>query len=417
MILPAAQAPPTRWLGFIAVFLFALTPLVAYLSPLGFAPLLALGGLMAIPDLRRVRAQAWPVLILLLLALWAVVSLSWSPAAPDLSRMKGYDDLEGVTALKLVLQVTLYGAVVVALRGLSTPAALRADRVMTAGLLALAAFVLIDTLLGAAIFQKVRALTGDPIRVDFARIKISLPTYVQALLFWPVALILARRGGLLARGAIVALLACTAFCAWRLDADAPLAALVVGGVAWALVWRFGAAGAWILPPVIAAPFVLAPLVVLLGVETGLFAVLHRSLPQSWDARLDIWAYVADHIQTHPLRGWGMDASRAFGPAIPLHPHNAPLQLWLELGAVGVALATAFLCWIAYAIVRMAEEARGEAAMAAGVLATYLTIGALSFGVWQEWWLALGALAFIACNLARRAPVGFAKFGDKNSLNL
>jgi hypothetical protein len=31
-------------------------------------------------------------------------------------------------------------------------------------------------------------------------------------------------------------------------------------------------------------------------------------------------------------------------------------------------------------------------MAAAVLVSYLVIGGLSFGVWQEWWLGLGALS-------------------------
>jgi hypothetical protein len=39
-------------------------------------------------------------------------------------------------------------------------------------------------------------------------------------------------------------------------------------------------------------------------------------------------------------------------------------------------------------------------MAAAALVSYLVIGGLSFGVWQEWWLALGALTLIACGLAR-----------------
>ena len=36
---------------------------------------------------------------------------------------------------------------------------------------------------------------------------------------------------------------------------------------------------------------------------------------------------------------------------------------------------------------------------------YLVIGALSFGVWQEWWLALGALSAMVCvvlSISRRA---------------
>jgi hypothetical protein len=60
----------------------------------------------------------------------------------------------------------------------------------------------------------------------------------------------------------------------------------------------------------------------------------------------------------------------------------------------------FFCWLAYGVVRLCERSRAEAAMAAAALVAYLVIGGLSFGVWQEWWLALGALTLIACGLAR-----------------
>ena len=33
--------------------------------------------------------------------------------------------------------------------------------------------------------------------------------------------------------------------------------------------------------------------------------------------------------------------------------------------------------------------------------TFSTFGAFSFGVWQEWWLALGALAALSCAALQR----------------
>ncbi len=64
-------------------------------------------------------------------------------------------------------------------------------------------------------------------------------------------------------------------------------------------------------------------------------------------RLLIWSFVGDRIAEHPLRGWGLDSSRAIPGGrdpirpdetwLPLHPHNAPLQLWLELGVPGAVL--------------------------------------------------------------------------------
>jgi len=405
-----APARRTPWLAGVAIFLVVMTPLLAYVAPLGFAPLLALTGLLALPGLRGARAPAPPLLILIALALWALLSMSWSPAAVDPATLKDYGDIETLTAIKLVLQLATYGAAVVALRGLSEPAAGRAGTILAYVLAGLAVLVTIDAAAGAPIYQALHALTGEPIRPDVALVKVSMATYVLALLFWPASLILSRRG---APRAILLLVVGTLVTSKIVSSDACLVALAAGGLAWLLVRYVGRNGAKLLVGLVAAPFVLAPLAVLVGVETGAVAWLHRLVPASWDARLNIWTFAADHIQTHPFRGWGLDASRTFGLAIPLHTHNAQLQLWLELGAIGAALAGVFFCWLAYGVVRISERSRGEAAMAAGALVTYLVIGALSFGVWQEWWLALGALTLIACGLAR--AVGGPQWGDLDDL--
>ena len=387
----------TPWLGGVAIFVVVMTPLLAYLAPLGFAPLMALAGLLCLPGLRLTRAAAPPLLILVALALWAAVSLTWSPAAIDPSTLKGYGDIETLTALKLLLQLASYGAAVVALRALSEKSAERAGMILAYGMTALAVLVAIDAFDGAAIYQRFHLVTGDPIRPDLALVKVSTATYALALLIWPVTLILWRRN---APRAIWVLIAATLVASKIVSSDACLAALALGSVAWLMVRYGGAVGPRVLVGLVATPFVIAPLAVLVGVETGVIAWLHRLVPASWDARLNIWTFAADHIQSHPFRGWGLDASRTFGSAIPLHTHNAQLQLWLELGAIGAALAGVFFCWLAYGVVRISQRSRGEAAAAAGALVSYLVIGSLSFGVWQEWWLALGALTLIACGLMR-----------------
>jgi len=139
-----------------------------------------------------------------------------------------------------------------------------------------------------------------------------------------------------------------------------------------------------------------------GVRTGVMRFLHRHVAESWDARLDIWAYVSIVTAEHPLRGWGLDSSRTFGAAIPLHPHNAALQVWLELGAPGAALFGALVGWIAASLAVLARVQPSQAAAGAGALTAYLMIGALSFGVWQEWWVALGCLTVASLAVVRRA---------------
>ena len=58
MIQTPAAGRGAVWLGGVLVLLFSLTPLVAWLGPLGFAPLAAVCGLAAIWPLRRFNWRA-----------------------------------------------------------------------------------------------------------------------------------------------------------------------------------------------------------------------------------------------------------------------------------------------------------------------------------------------------------------------
>jgi O-antigen ligase len=120
-------------------------------------------------------------------------------------------------------------------------------------------------------------------------------------------------------------------------------------------------------------------------------------------RLAIWRFTSDRIAEKPILGWGMDASRAMpggngradvymklppsfnlsGNVMPLHPHNAILQWWIELGIVGAILgAGSFgsIAWRAGTGVR--QTSRGVALAA---IATAIPPLLLSFGIWQAWW--------------------------------
>ncbi len=390
----------TRWLGGLAVFMMVMTPLFGYLIPLWFAGLASLVGLLATPALARSRPPLLPVFALLLLALWALVSLSWSPAAPHLTDLK--KNIEKFTALKLLMQLALYGSAVAALGEMSHRSARLAGRVMVVAMVLLALTTCLDATLKASIYMVLHKVTGDPIRPDQAIVKIASGTYVLALLFWPCVRLLDawRFGG---RNLVIAAIAMTTVVAAHLTgADAPIAALLLGGIAWLGVRALGKPFVRALIPLVSALFIFAPMVVLWGVRSGLFNWLHAIAPPSWDHRLNIWAFAANQIVEHALRGWGIDAARTFGGAIPLHTHNAALQLWLELGSVGAALAAAFFAWILYRIAGWTDSERRDGAMATGSLVAYVVIGGLSFGVWQEWWLALGAITVIACGIAQKS---------------
>jgi O-antigen ligase len=71
--------------------------------------------------------------------------------------------------------------------------------------------------------------------------------------------------------------------------------------------------------------------------------------------------------------------------LPLHPHNAALQIWLELGLVGAIAAAAAML----ALGRRIRGDRATRAALAGTLLAACTVGSVGYGIWQGWWM--GAL--------------------------
>lgn len=166
----------------------------------------------------------------------------------------------------------------------------------------------------------------------------------------------------------------------------------------------GIAG-WLL----AAPFATQALISAANAPGG----FGDSLPQSWQMRLDIWQFTLSQIWQSPLIGQGLDAARTFGEvplfrgdlqfqAIPLHPHSWSLHLWLEVGAVGVVLGAAAILATAYAASVMLDRNQPQAAAAAaGSVASFAAIWNVSYGAWQEWWMAIPGLAVALAVAARR----------------
>jgi O-antigen ligase len=142
-------------------------------------------------------------------------------------------------------------------------------------------------------------------------------------------------------------------------------------------------------------------------------VLH-ALPTSWEHRIEMWRYAVAHIPEHPVIGWGMDASRTLGRSIyidgqdvnllSLHPHNWGLHIWLETGAIGAVLAALTMAIGGFAASRALRFDRAAAAGACGAIASYAVIANLSFGAWQEWWVATGfaAAALVAASVRTTA---------------
>ena len=389
-----------RWGGggyrtIVLAAVFGLAAFLGWAGPLAYAALIGAAGLLLAPLALRGRPRPWPeALALAALAAWAAVTLAWSPALRELAA-DSYADLEANTALKLGLQLVVYGLFVAAAAGASTAVARRTLGVFAWSAAVWCAVLAFDGVSGGRLWAATADLLGQPVTLQFQEKKAAQGAYVLAVLVWPaVGWFLERRPP----GAKLLLPLAVLVGSIGLSAYAATVAAVAGALAYGLVRQGGRTAARLLGAAAALALLLTPVLVLEAERLGAFDVVRASLTQSWAARADIWAFAAGQAAARPFLGWGLDASRHFGDAVPLHPHNGPLQLWLELGVVGVLIAAVFWLLLSRRISRLAQDGSPAGAIAAATAAAYFTVGALSFGVWQEWWLAAGALAAALCAL-------------------
>ena len=369
--------------------LLVLTPLLGWAGSLGFAPAVALAGLLTALSV-RIRTEDRALLLALFTALvWACASAFWSPWRPA--------DLDEQTGLKLVFMLALYGCAVSAAR--AVPEA-RLPRLLSglatvAGVLAL--LLLFEALTSAAGYKVLLGLIDQAVRPDYAIKNVAQGLYVLTLLAPPALAAVSGRtrwilGLVLGAGIIGPALV--------FGYDAPLLALACAILAAGLVLGLPSLGPRLLAGLSAGGFLLAPVLAKGAFALGLDERIAPLLSESWLQRLGYWGKAVEWIWARPLPGWGLDASRAFGPGIQLHPHNAPLQIWMELGLIGAVAAAIVWASIFSGLSRPVRTPAAAAATATAV--AYLIFGAVSFGVWQEWWLALGALSALACILVLRA---------------
>ena len=127
-------------------------------------------------------------------------------------------------------------------------------------------------------------------------------------------------------------------------------------------------------------------------------------------RLLIWEFVAKEVKKNIILGKGIGTSRLIGQnhilivpqaepdirgAIPLHPHNNVLQIWLELGAIGAILYA--VLWIF--ILKLGNSLRKKSFIlgtgACTSIISLFLVSNVSFGVFQAWWMATMGLVILS----------------------
>jgi exopolysaccharide production protein ExoQ len=386
-----ALARPQVLIGLI-VFL---APVLALYVPLALATLLPVAVLFTVigrigSGAPRFRPNTASSVFVAGLIVTAAASVGWSYAT-DLT----WDKLPR-TALIAVAGMLL----VAAASGLGKDETRSISKSFIAGIILTLVLIVIERFSGGLLIRTDISSTN---LVGFLN-QFNRPLSIVAIMIWPAAVILADKRPVYGIG----LIAITLMMFATFQTGAATAAVVFGTLVFGGVY--------------AAPRIMAPLTgAFLGIAVLLAPTIEHvlpppkvlferfNLPRSAYHRLLVWEFTSAKIAERPVLGWGFNTSRtipggkdnldASEAALPLHPHNAALQWRLELGILG-ALFGAGLFVVGGVSARRYGRNRVAQAGAAATMASAFTIGMLSFGAWQSWWLSglfiITAIAALVC---------------------
>ena len=123
-------------------------------------------------------------------------------------------------------------------------------------------------------------------------------------------------------------------------------------------------------------------------------------------RLIIWSYAKEKIMDKPFAGHGFFSSRYMSQELrqtlrgtnyqfmPLHPHNSILQVWLELGIIGIIIFLVFIKVLLNKIYFYHKKNSLTSALALFSFLQILVTGQIAYGFWQIWWIATIIIIFI-----------------------
>ena len=223
---------------------------------------------------------------------------------------------------------------------------------------------------------------------------------ISALLVIPAAAVLWRSGN---RYFTLGLILLALITLTNAKAGASLLALLVGLAAIAVTIVSGRYVRVLFSSLLVISALALPVVVQTLPTAGEIEERYPNLPNSVYPRIFIWQSTARYISENPFLGKGFNSSRSISKPgdrveyftkgvnprgsipIPLHPHSAILQIWLELGVVGIGIFLALLLTILKRI-EQSISSLPMRAMAYGSFCSAFTIANVSYGIWQNWWI-------------------------------
>jgi len=410
-----------------AVFagLMVLWPIVSLLGAQGMTPLLGLAALAALAYGPLPKPSMLLGLFILLVG-WVSLSTAWSPAreGPFISGSLA----EGNFAIK-VSAFRLAGIALATLLALgamlSSPAQPRRAGAFIAAIFALhlAMIAITPPLLapGLSLMYETQIEAQRDGMQNVLR-------YANALaLALPVLLAMAwSRGGATRIAGLAGAIVATLVFAWLGSAAAVLAVILMTACI-AIVAALPRNGFRVIFTGLAAMVVAAPG---LAHVARLLDSLDLAIPLSFQSRIWAWQAVGEKLAEKPVTGHGLEAASTWRetyatrpewladavarggveaawlryPLIPSHPHNMPLEVWAETGAIGALLMAGALFALGLRLPSPAEMPARMRIGAAGLTGSALAIASVSYSTWNEaFWasLALASLSLIVVARAER----------------
>ena len=340
------------------------------------------------------HGETW--LCLFLFAMWVLLTAIWSPA-PELAA-------ETVRRLAAVCVLAPIG--IWAVYGCQGEDRLLAQRAIVAGV-----FVSLGIMVSEAInhyaMNRFASPNKEPLEIagDMGRAASATLT-----LFWVAYACLYQQ---LSDARIRLLLVAVAiFTSLQFGTDINAVGLAVGTIAALFALSFPRLALGLVSGGAATLIAAAPLIYPAIAQVAFQLVPGDKMPLSYGRRAQMWETASNYIAQKPLTGWGLGAGSTFDtpimyggfewPIIQLHPHAAPLHIWLETGGIGALLAAATLIMAGGVAIRVFGRYRiATAALVGGLTFLFLNWG-FSHSAWREWvWTSFAAL--IAFSFMLRNP--------------
>jgi len=114
------------------------------------------------------------------------------------------------------------------------------------------------------------------------------------------------------------------------------------------------------------------------------------------SRIEIWDFISRKALDKPIIGHGIEFTRDYedfetkGRFLEsnriLHPHNAVLQIWIELGLLGIMAFLVLAALFSIRIYHIEDDRIRRASLS--IASVFFLVTTFSYGLWQGWWLGL-----------------------------